>query len=439
MYCASRGCVPAKGRGIVNTETGFATTPLERQVVDSEPSRFRWWVLAFLFLSILINLLDRQVLSIVAPVLRDTFGMSATQYGQIIFGFMLGMALMQIPAGIFLDRWGARLGLTVMSCWWSAANLVHAFARSVPQFFALRFLLGMAECGNYSGGLKVIAQWFPSCERALAAGIFNSGTLVGSIVAVPLVTFLTLRFGWQVAFIVPSTLGFLWAAVWATVYRSPQSGAADINPNAKRGGAGALGQLFRMRQTWAVLAIRGLAGPVSQFYWFWLPEYLKRERQLSLETIGLLAWIPYLVGGLGNLGGGWFSSHLIQRGWIVDRARKCAFLVAVVLTATSGLVPVLPSVAAAIVLICVAVLGINAFAATFMGMLTDIFPEQYVARVAGITGLGDSGMSMFLMLATGMVVDRFSYLPIFISAACVPAFAFVLVLTVIRRIERCHP
>lgn len=414
-------------------------------------SPFRWWVLALLFVSISINLLDRQVLSVVAPLLRDTLGISATDYGKIVFAFMLGMALTQLPAGMILDRWGPRGGLAAMCGWWSAANLLHAFARTVPQFAVFRFLLGMGECGNYSGGLNVITRWFPARERALAAGIFNSGSLAGPIVAVPLVTWLMLRFGWPTAFLLTGSLGFLWAVAWGFVYRDPVSEGSRFQVPVSRlePGAGSnlepgtrnlelsLGRLFRIRQTWGVFLVRALAGPVSQFYWYWLPEYLKRERHLSLEMIGLLAWIPYFCGGVGNLAGGWFSSHLIRRGWGVDSARKLAFGLAVLLTATSGLIPFVSSAAAAMALICAAVLGINAFASTFMASLADIFPERAVARVAGITGLGDSSMSMFLMLATGAIVDRFSYLPIFISAACAPALALAVIFLVVRRVEPC--
>jgi ACS family hexuronate transporter-like MFS transporter len=413
-------------------------------------SPFRWQVLALLFFSITINLLDRQVLSVAAPVLRDTLGISATGYGKIVFAFMLGMALTQLPAGMILDRWGPRRGLAAMCGWWSAANLLHAFARTVPQFAVFRFLLGMGECGNYSGGLKVITRWFPARERALAAGIFNSGSLAGPIIAVPLVTWLMLRFGWPTAFLLTGSLGFLWAVAWGRVYRDPgpashlpvsssqfQVGSApDLNLE-PRNLELTLGRLFRIRQTWGVFLVRALAGPVSQFYWYWLPEYLKRERHLSLEMIGLLAWIPYFCGGVGNLAGGWFSSHLIRRGWGVDAARKLTFGLAVLLTATSGLIPFVSSATAAMALICTAVLGINAFASTFMASLADIFPERAVARVAGITGLGDSSMSMFLMLATGAIVDRFSYLPIFISAACAPMLALAVIFLVVRRVEPC--
>jgi ACS family hexuronate transporter-like MFS transporter len=325
-------------------------------------SPFRWWVLALLFFSITINLLDRQVLSVAAPVLRDTLGISATGYGKIVFAFMLGMALTQLPAGMILDRWGPRRGLAAMCGWWSAANLLHAFARTVPQFAVFRFLLGMGECGNYSGGLKVIARWFPARERALAAGIFNSGSLAGPIIAVPLVTWLMLHFGWPAAFLLTGSLGFLWAVAWALVYRSPDGSKFQV-PGSRPPQAGSpnlelettnlelgLGRLFRIRQTWGVFLVRALAGPVSQFYWYWLPEYLKRERHLSLEMIGLLAWIPYFCGGVGNLAGGWFSSHLIRRGWGVDWARKLPFGLAVLLTATSGLIPFVSSAAAAMAL-----------------------------------------------------------------------------------------
>lgn len=413
-------------------------------------STFRWWVLALLFLSIAVNLLDRQVLSVAAPLLRDTLGISATGYGRIVFAFMLGMSLMQLPAGMLLDRWGPRLGLSVLCVWWSSANMLHALARTVPQFAVCRFLLGMGECGNYSGGLKVIARWFPAEERALAAGIFSSGSLAGPILAVPLVTWLMLRFGWQMAFVATGSLGFAWALAWLLLYRPPDSGRRNLVPPAsslrlseppgvEQGATGepSLRRLFQLRQTWGLLVMRALSGPVAQFYWYWLPEYLKRERHLSLATIGLIAWVPYFCGGVGNLAGGWLSGHLIRRGWRIDSSRKFMYVLSALLAALGGLVPLVSSTEVALVLICAAVLGINAGAAVFLASITDIFPERVIARVVGITGLGDGAMSMFLMLVTGIVVDRFSYLPVFLSSACAPIVAAIVFLLVVRRIEPC--
>ncbi|MBI1792447.1 MAG: MFS transporter, partial [Acidobacteria bacterium] len=174
------------------------------------PYGVRWRILALLFLATVINFVDRQALSVVAPVLRDQYRMSNQQYAFIVASFQLGMTLGEFPMGMLMDRWGVRRGFTFAVVWWSMANLLHGAARSVMHFSLLRFWLGTGECGNFSGATKVIAQWFPPRERALGVGIFNGGTMVGTIIATPLVVWLTTRFGWRVAFIVPSLLGLLW-------------------------------------------------------------------------------------------------------------------------------------------------------------------------------------------------------------------------------------
>ena len=410
-------------------------------------SRLRWGILFLLVAAITINILDRQVLSLVAPVLRDEFGFSNTQYGIIVFCFLLGMMLGQVPAGTLMDRKGARLGFTVIVCWWSAANILHAFARSLFHFCFFRFLLGMGECGNYSGGIKVISQWFPPRERALAGGIFNSGTLLGAMIAPPVIVFLTLRFGWPNAFILPSLLGFVWLAAWLRVYHEPwrhprlseeQRLAAEQEAQRAEGASSRLSirPLLGLSATWGVILMRAFAGPVSHFYWYWLPEYLRRERGMSLEMIGLVAWLPFLFGDIGNIGGGWFSSWLIRRNWSVDRARKTAIVLAVVLCFAAVLVTLAPNVQWALVFICIATLGINAFAANLIGLLTDLFPERVLARVSGLTGVGDNGMGMIMMLLTGVVIDRFSYLPVFIAAGILPLLALTSMFVLVGRVRR---
>lgn len=292
----------------------------------------RWWILLLLFFAMGINILDRQVLSLVAPVLRDEFNLSNTQYGAMVFCFLLGMTLGQAPAGMMMDRRGARFGMSLIAGWWSLANLLHAFARSLLQFSALRFLLGLGECGNYSAGVKVISQWFPLQERALAGGIFNSGSLAGAVAAPPLIVFLTRRFGWQTAFLLPGLVGLIWIVPWLCVYwepwRSPRLAAIEretavrAQPAVNPAAGGRMLSLLALPAVWGVILMRAFGGPVTHFYWYWLPEYLKRERGMSLEMIGLTAWLPFLAGGAGNIGGGWFSSWLLSRAWNPDRARK---------------------------------------------------------------------------------------------------------------------
>ena len=393
--------------------------------------RLRWWILLLLFLAMTINLLDRQVLSLVAPVLRDQFHLSNTQLGVVFFSFLLGMTLGQIPVGMMHDRIGPRMGFCLIISWWSAANLLHSLARSVLQFGLLRFMLGLGECGVYSGGVKTIGQWFPVRERALAAGLFNSGSLLGAIIAPPLIVYLTTRLGWPYAFLLPSLTGLIWLWPWL---------ALRWNPRTEPMVAAAAGRervlpLLAMPAVWGVVLMRSFGGPVSHFYWNWLPEYLKRERGMSLQQIGWWAWLPFLAGGLGNIGGGWLSSHLIRRGWSVNGARKAAFFLATALCLAAVLVPAAHSAASAMALICVAVMGINAFAANLMGIIADLFPQRILAKVSALTGVGDGAMSMTMMLATGVVLDRASWAPVFIAAGLLPLLSLTSLLVLVGRVR----
>jgi ACS family hexuronate transporter-like MFS transporter len=380
----------------------------------------RWTLLALVSSAFIINFIDRQVLANVAPLLREELRFSNTDYSLMVAAFLLGMALFQLPAGLLMDRKGTRFGFSVIVLWWSIASGLHAFARSVSQFCTLRFLLGAGECGNYSGGLKLIAQRFPTEERALAGGIFNSSIFVGSIVAPPLVVWLTLRFSWHVAFLVPSTLGFLWLAAWARSFPRSLKATEASTSSAPSRAAGSL-NLLRRRQAWALIVIRGLGGPLSHFYWFWLPEYLKRARGIDLATIGEVVWIPFVFAGVGNLLGGYLSGALLRRGYSLTFSRRLPYILGDGLAAASNfLVIAMPSLTWAVVVLSVANLGANMVEPNFIGFVTDIFPEQTVGRMTGFTGIADNLMSITLMLTTGIVLDHFSYFPVFMGAGTLP-------------------
>jgi ACS family hexuronate transporter-like MFS transporter len=381
-----------------------------------------------LFLAITINVLDRQVLSLVAPVLRDQFGLSNTQYGVIVFAFLLGMAVGQVPIGVLIDRIGARRGLALIAAWWSAANLAHAFLSSVFQFSVMRFLLGVGECGNYSAGIKVIGQWFPPKDRALAGGFFNGGALLGAIIAPPLVTFVTLHYGWRAAFLIPSGAGALWLLPWLKTYREPPAAKAQPAASADR-------YVLAKSTLWGVILMRSFGAPVGHFYWYWLPEYLKHGRGMSLEAIGLTAWLPFLAGGVGNIGGGWLSRALINRGWSLDAARKFVFIASTIVCLAAMLVPLAGSPASALALLCAASLAVNAYAANLIGLITDLFPHRMLARVTGLTGVGDNLMSMAAMFLTGVVVDRFSYTPVFLAAGILPLLGLAAFFVFIRTVR----
>lgn len=395
--------------------------PLWRQV--------RWGILSLLFGVTVINFVDRQSLSIVAPILREKLGLSNTDYGIIVSSFMFGMMAGEFPMGWLMDRRGVRFGLSFAVGWWSLANALHAFGRSMLHFSLLRFWLGTGECGNYSGGIKVVSRWFPVRERAFAVGIFNGGSMIGSIIAPPLLVWLTLSMGWRAAFLLPSMLGFVWLIAWRMFYHSPDrhpllSGAEKdyILDGAEAGDAPAPSNLSLLarREAWALMLCRFLVGPVVQFYIYWLPEYLYRERGLSLKSIGMFAWVPFLFGDIGSIGGGWVAGRLIRRGMSVTAARAitmglgagcCLLSIAVAQTATAP---------AALAFICLVLAGHTFLSANMFASISDLFPDNAVGRVTALTGVAGGLSGMLFPLLTGFLVDHFSYLPVFSLAAVMP-------------------
>lgn len=406
----------------------------------------RWHILALLFLVTVINFVDRQTLSVVAPVLREQFHLSNTDYGRIVSAFMFGMMVGEFPVGWLMDRIGVRGGLSFSVIWWSVATCLHSVARSALQFSIFRFWMGTGECGNFSGGMKIVSEWFPARERAFAVGVFNAGTMIGSVIAPPLIVFLTLNFGWRVAFLAPGILGALWVLLWRSRYHPLASHpwVSEAERQYIRAGLPSLAPpppnrvLLRHVQAWGLMSCRFLVGPVIQFYWYWMPAYLHQSRGLSLTEIGLFAWVPFLFGDLGSIGGGWAAGFLMRLGFSLKAARLtimcfgagCCALSIAVAEATSAFV--------AIAFICLVLLGHTALSANMLAAISDIFPEGAVGRVTGLTGIAGGTSGLLFPLLTGFLVDRLSYTPVFVIAGFMPALG-VLSLAILakgfRRIE----
>jgi ACS family hexuronate transporter-like MFS transporter len=324
---------------------------------------------------------------------------------------------------------------------------MHALGQSLWQFCALRFWLGTGQCGNYSAGVKTVARWFPARERALAVGIFNGGALIGPMLAPPVLVFLTLRFGWQAAFIVPSALGVVLALAWAAFYRDPERHASLTTAEKEYIQAGTPPEsatppsnlrLLRLPQTWGIMCARMLAGPVFQFYLYWLPEYLFRERGLSLKSVGLLAWMPFLCGYIGSIGGGWMAAALIRRGFDIDATRRITMGLGSALCLLSVAVVGVRSWQAAVGLICIVLAGQSFFSANMYAVVSDVFPSNAAGRVTALTGVANGLSGMLFPLLTGWMVDRFSYAPVFLIAAAMPAagwFGLFLLSGKIRRAD----
>jgi MFS transporter, ACS family, hexuronate transporter len=376
-------------------------------------------MIALAFLATMINYLDRQTLSVAAPTLREQFHMSNEVYSRIVSAFLFAYTIMNGASGPLIDRLGTRLGYGLCVLWWSVAAAMHALARGAVSLGAYRFLLGMGEAGNWPGAVKVVAEWFPERERALACGIFNTGSSVGAILAPPIVAWLILDFGWRTAFAFVGLAGLLWLAAWFAMYYTPAAPAA-AETAAPDEPTIPVARLVRMPFVQAFTISKIFMDPVWYFYIFWFPEYLKATRHFNLAAIGKFSWIPFAVAGLGNLLGGALSGALLRRGCSVTVARKSAVTFFAILM-TSAIPAVLARDAwMAIALVSIAMLGYTGSLANMLSFPADVFPKSTVASVYGLASMGAGFGGMLFTLITGWVVDRYSYTPVFIGFGILP-------------------
>ncbi len=393
----------------------------------------RWWIVGLVFLATVINILDRLSVSVLAPVIREQLHLSNFDYAAVGAWFLLAYTFSQGFSGWLHDRIGVRRGYAASVVVWSTAALLHAFACGFGSLCALRIALGLGEGGNWPGGTKVVTAWFPDRERAFALGIINAGSSVGAMLAPPMVVWLRFRFGWQSAFLATGALGFLWLAGWLAFYREceqhPWMDAAELRliragqsrgpaavPPTPGARAARWADLLTVRQVWAVVLARLFVDPVWWLYILWLPEYLHTARGMSLQQIGVLASLPFIAAGLGGLAGGALSGRLMVRGWTTNRARKSVILLAACLMPCGILAARAGSTAAALGWISVVTFGFQLWVSNVQVLPADIFPAGQVASVAGLGGVGAGVGSMAFTLATGWVVDHFSYSPILIAA-----------------------
>jgi len=388
----------------------------------------RWYVCGLLFWATTVNYIDRQVLGILKPVLAHDLGWNEADYGWVVFAFQCAYAVMMPIAGRVLDWLGTRLGYALAVLVWSAAAMSHALARNLIEFAIARFFLGLGEAANFPAAIKTVANWFPRRERALATGIFNSGTNIGALVAPLLVPFVAARFGWRSSFLVTGGLDLLWIVVWLATYRPPrqqrwlsQQELAFIESDQETEPARRIPylQLLRTRAAWAFLLGKFMTDPVWWFYLYWLPGFLNQKYKLDLTHLGPPLIAVYLFADIGSIGGGWLSSRLLARGFSVTAARKIALL-----TCALAVVPVSCVILTGGKLwITVALIGLAAAAhqgwsANLFTIPSDTFPRSAVGSVVGLGGFGGAVGGMLVAPAVGYWLD-FShefYGPLFIIA-----------------------
>jgi ACS family hexuronate transporter-like MFS transporter len=433
----------------------FSRAEIHAEASQAHPFKvphLRWWICGLLFCASTINYIDRQTVAVLKPHLQDLLDWSESDYGWIVFSFQLAYAIMMVVSGLVMDRLGTRLGYALAVAWWSVAAMAHAFARGALSFGVARFFLGAGEAGNFPAAIKAVAEWFPAKERALATGIFNAGTNVGAVLAPPMVVWLTLRWSWQEAFIVTGSLGFLWLVAWLLIYRRPSEhpritarelshiqsdsseGCGDSEPKIP------WRRLLGYREAWGFIAAKFMTDPIWWFYVFWLPSYLKDSRGFSLREIGYFAWIPFLAADVGSVAGGWLSSHLIKRGWSVNRARKTA-MAASAFAMPAGLIAVFaPSAWLALALISVATSAHQGWSANVFTLASDMFPRKDVGSVVGLGGAAGAVGGMIIAPLAGYVLEWFhTYVPLFVIAGVMHPLAMGLVHLIVPKIEPVTP
>ena len=409
------------------------------------PGRVRWWIVWTLFFSTVTNYISRQTFSVLAPMIAAQYHLTHTDLAKILGAFQLSYAITWLLGGIFLDAVGTRVGLAIAVSFWSLVNIFTGFASSVFSFAAFRFLLGMGEGFNWPGASKTVAEWFPSQERSIAVAIFDSGSSVGGALAALAIPWIALAFGWRSAFVFSGLLGFVWLLVWLRVYhpldRHPRVTAAEVAlirsgqdaPEASpvRGMRRWL-LLARNRNVWGIVLGRALTDPIWWFYVFWLPQYLSDARGFSLKQIALFAWTPFVAADVGNFTGGWISGYCIRRGVSVVKARTwvCAFSCLPILAGIPA--SQVHSAYTALGLICFALWGYASWSTMGLTLPSDLFPQDVVATVTGLSGLAAGLVSAVFTYAVGVLVDRFSYRPAFLVAGLMPLLATVCVFALIR-------
>jgi len=410
-------------------------------------SNLRWWIGGLLFASTVINYLDRQTLSVLAPYLKKQYEWNNQNFATIVIAFRVSYSIGQTVAGRFIDRVGTRKGLTVTVIWYSIAAMLTSLSGGLRSFACFRFLLGAGESANWPAATKAVAEWFPKKERGWAVALFDSGSSIGGAIAPLLVIGLYKYFGgWRPAFVITGTLGFLWLGLWRMLYYPPEShpriGAAEREmilrdriemkedtdhpqPEAQ------WRDLIKLPQTWAIIAARTMTDPVWFFITDWFAIYLV-SKGINPEQ-GLLAfWIPFVAADLGNFFGGGLSSWLINRGWPVIKARK-----AVIVFGGLGMTLLIPTIFTSSLFSLAALFAVSTFAyASFSTMAlvlpSDLYSSKSVATVSGMSGTGAGVGTIISTYLIGYVSDHYSFEPILITASLIPFVGMILVLALIR-------
>lgn len=422
----------------------------------------RWWVVTLIALATIINYVDRQALSVLWPdIVEDLFpdkdALERKQiYANISIVFVFAYAFGQAIFGKIFDWIGTRLGFVLSIGVWSMATIAHAFAQGVLSFSFFRAILGIAEAGNWPGAAKGNAEWFPSKERALAQGIFNSGAAIGGIVAIPLIALLTVYFSWKMVFVIVGLAGFLWLAPWLILVKAPPGRHPWITQEEREyilsGQRNTPGQknsdseedeynpttleLLSRRESWGVIIASAAIDPIWWLFVFWIPIYLNEVYSMDVQAIGIYGWVPYVGAMFGAWFGGLLAQNRLKAGWTVDKTRK--------LTVTIGGIVMLPALLAlanpggpvtAVLIMAVILFGFQTAIGNVQTLPSDLLGKKAVGTLSGISGMAAKLGAVGLTSLVPVLTADGNYASAFIIGASLAIIAVAAVWLLIPKIE----
>jgi MFS transporter, ACS family, hexuronate transporter len=417
---------------------------------------FRWGICALLFFATALNYIDRQILGILKPALEKGLNWSENDFGNIVIAFTIAYAIGYSGAGWFIDRVGVKLGYALAVLLWSVAEIAHALNWYIPAeakilflampatafgFCAARFVLGLAEGGNFPAAAKTVSEWFPKKERALAVGIFNSGTNIGALAAPLLILWLASDYSWPIAFVATGSLGLFWLFFWWPLYASPQKhpriSAAELahinsDPPDPPGIKIPWRTLLKYRQTWMFVIGTGISGTIWWFWLYWGPDFLHKQYGLDMKHLGWPLVVIYLITGIGSITGGWLSGWFIKRGWTINAARKTAMLVCALCVVPVFAASIVSNPWVGVVLIGLAMAAHQGFAANLITTVSDTAPRLVVGSIMGLGGTAACIGTIFIAKLVVYILDKTGeYRILLIIASC----AYVVNLLIIHAIN----
>lgn len=413
--------------------------------IPTQPRRhLRWWLCGLLFCATALSFLDRQVLSVLAPVVTAQLGMDNVAYAHVTTSFLLSYAVMFLVGGRVMDLVGTRLGMALSVGLWSIASALHAAVRGAGQLGFCRFLLGVGEGGCFPGAAKGVAEWFPQRERAMAMGIAIGGASLGAVVAPPMTVWLSEVFGWRGVFLTTGLIGATWVIVWWAMSRDIAGAIPTAGDSGHRSPAGVndpktsadrppLLSLLGRLDVWGLAIVRFIVDPVFYFYMFWIPKYLSAERGISQQAIGALSWIPFLALGISNVAGGWVSDRMVRGGLSASAARKWIMAAAALLTVASSFAGRVVGLETALAMMSLLMFAHGFWVTNYVTLIGDRFPKGAVGTVMGFSGAVGAVGGMLANTAIGSVVEHFSYGPVWLASGLMYPAAFVVLMMTVRR------